>query len=153
MRMARRFWRFPMVWEPLFWPIASQSLWQHGPSVLWWSISLYYLICAVQAESPSPQNRFLSLSGIATGFAVLCRTVNGIGMAVLCMIILLQYRSRALFFIIPASFLTILLLSYNVYFFDSWKGGDSVLHELHWELDRVEGDSRPLRSGSDFPVN
>src|SRR5690606_35670689 len=70
-----------------------------------------------------------------------CRTVNGIGMAVLCMIILLHYRSRALFFIIPASFLTILLLSYNVYFFDSWKGGDSVLHELPWELDRVEGDS------------
>ncbi len=103
------------------WPIAAQSLWQHGPSVFAW---IWFL-----------------LAGFATGGAVLCRTVNGVGMAVLCAVITIRHRRAAVPFIVPAAILSSILIFYNIALFGSWKGGDTVLHSLHWELDRVQGGS------------
>ncbi len=123
------------------WPIASQSLWQHGPSVLWWTLALYFIVLLQQSDKRTQQNRCLILSGIATGCALLCRTVNGVGVAWLCLIFLIRYKKQSIYFITPAILLTVLLLSYNIILFDSWKGGDVVLHSLHWELDRVKEDS------------
>ncbi len=123
------------------WPIASQSLWQHGPSVFWWSVCFYAIIRAEQSDESCVMKRFLFFAGMAAGCAVLCRTVNGVCMAVMCGAILLRHRRCAMYFIVPAAVLSALLIIYNVALFDSWKGGDTVLHALHWELDRVEGDS------------
>ena len=131
------------------WPIASQSLWQHGPSVLWWTVCFY---CLVRSERDRPQNssnKFLFLAGVGAGCVVLCRTVNGVGMAVLCAAVLYRHRKQAVLFIAPAAVLSALLILYNITIFDSWKGGDVVLHSLHWELDRVSGGSwsTPLAVG------
>lgn len=123
------------------WPIASQSLWQHGPSVFWWTVCFYALVRAEQSESRSGFRGFLLLAGAAAGAAVLCRTVNGVGMAVLCAAVAIRHRRDAVRFIIPALILSLLIILYNVALFDSWKGGDKVLHSLHWELDRVRGGS------------
>lgn len=129
------------------WPVAAQSLWQHGPSVFWWSVCWYGLIRSHQ--HPERLSRWLSIAGTAAGCAVLCRTVNGIATAALCLIVLIQFGRKAVGFVLPAFLLTTLLIFYNVALFDSWKGGDSVLHTLHWELDRVaEGSwSTPLYIG------
>lgn len=131
------------------WPIAAQSLWQHGPSVLWWSICFYALVRLEQSHSSKSFNAFLLLGGLTAGAAVLCRTVNGIGAVVLCCAVLYRYRLKSWLFIIPAAFLTLSLIGYNLYIFGSWKGGDIVLHSLHWELDRVSEDSwsTPLHIG------
>ncbi len=131
------------------WPIASQSLWQHGPGLFWWVSCFYFLIRALEAQDHSIDARsffssfsfFLFLAGSCAGFAVLCRTVNGIGAVGLCLILLFRYRLHSWPFILPAFLLTMTLITYNYLIFDSWKGGDVVLHSLHWELDRVRGDS------------
>ncbi|MGC9330072.1 MAG: hypothetical protein ACP5I1_20720, partial [Candidatus Hinthialibacter sp.] len=131
------------------WPIAAQSLWQHGPSVFWWSVCFYAL---VRAEQDSTQRSFafwIALAGVATGGAVLCRTVNGAGAVMISLALLIRYRREAFPFLIPAIFLSFMLILYNVALFGSWKGGDTVLHSLHWELDRVRGGSwsTPLSVG------
>ncbi len=70
-------------------------------------------------------------------------------MAALCMSVFCLDRRNCWYFILPAGCLTALLLSYNFAVFGSWKGGDIVMHSLHWELDRVRGDSwsTPLATG------
>ena len=124
------------------WPIASQSLWQHGPSVFWWTVCFYALLRGAREEETLPASarlaRWLLLAGFAAGGAVLCRTVNGIGGAVLCLGILVHFRWRAAWFVAPYLALMALLLGYNLYIFGSWKGGDVVLHSLQWELDRID---------------
>ncbi|MFB3787442.1 MAG: hypothetical protein ACE15F_13840 [bacterium] len=131
------------------WPIAAQSLWQHGPSVFWWTVCLYGLVRAVEAETGRGFTGYAALSGLAAGCAVLCRTVNGIGAAGLCCGMTARYGRRAWVFTVPAAALSAALISYNVALFNSWKGGDSVLHALHWELDRMVGISwsTPLSVG------
>lgn len=133
------------------WPIASQSLWQHGPGVFWWSVCFYALVRMVESENQRDFYRFSMLAGLATGFAVLCRTTNGIGAVVLCMAMLVRYRWKSVPFILITSVLALMSIGYNIIIFDSWKGGDTVLHSLHWELDRIEGGtwSTPLWIG--FP--
>lgn len=131
------------------WPIAAQSLWQHGPSVFWWTVSFYSLVRAEQSSSRAGLRRFLLLAGFAAGGAVLCRTVNGVGMAVVCLAAAIRHRRDAISFILPAITVSLFVILFNVALFDSWKGGDKVLHSLHWELDRVRGGSwsTPLSVG------
>ncbi len=123
------------------WPIAAQSLWQHGPSVFWWAVCFYALVRAGEVDSRRGFTGFAALSGLAAGCAVLCRTVNGIGAAGLCLVMAARYGRKAWAFTVPAAALSAALIFYNVALFNSWKGGDSVLHALHWELDRMEGGS------------
>ena len=123
------------------WPVASQSLWQHGPSLFWWSVGFYALTRTAQTKENSEFHRFAVLAGIATGCAVLCRTTNGIGAAVICLAMIGRYRWRAVYFVAIVTALTMSLIGYNLSVFDSWKGGDAILHSLHWELDRIEGGS------------
>jgi len=139
------------------WPITSQSLWQHGPSVFWWSVCFYALLRAAEALDKASGGigvtpalrKFLLLAGLAAGGAELCRTVNGIGVMVLSVTAVRFFRRDSLYFIAPALLLTGALLGYNMFIFGSWKGGDSVLHTLHWQLDHVSGGSwsTPLSVG------
>ncbi len=131
------------------WPIAGQSLWQHGPSVLWWSVCFYAMCRMFETEKAPAIRRWMVLGGLAAGFAVMCRTVNGAAAVIFSLAMLSRFHWRGLWFAIPAGICTLLLLGYNLYFFDSWKGGDVVLHSLHWELDRVSEQSwsTPLHIG------
>lgn len=142
------------------WPVASQSLWQHGPSVFWWTVCLHFLLRAAMEEGgETPANPIepkirslrvlLLLAGTAAGCAVLCRTVNGIGAAVLCAAVWLRLRGPSPWFIAPAAALAMALIGYNLWVFGSWKGGDTVLHSLQWELDRISGGAwdTPLPAG------
>ncbi len=131
------------------WPVAAQSLWQHGPSVFWWAVCFYALIRAAETERGRGFSGWAALGGTAAGCAVLCRTVNGIGAAGLCLALAVRYGRKAGAFAVPAAGLSAALILYNVALFGSWKGGDSVLHALHWELDRMVGSSwsTPLAVG------
>lgn len=138
-------------------PIAAQSLWQHGPSVFWWGVCLYFMIRSYQTQTnSSPQQnakshipRWLIIGGIAAGFAILCRNTNGLMVAFCSMALLCHFRYRALYFIVPAGLLTALLLAYNYYYFGSWKGGLVVLLTFQWELDRISSGqwSTPVLTG------
>lgn len=138
-------------------PIASQSMWQHGPSVFWWGVCLYFMTLAYQIQNESITTAkwyhsipwLLVVGGIAAGCTVLCRNTNGVLVAFCSLALLYHFRFRALYFIIPAGLLTILLLSYNYYFFGSWKGGLVVLLTFQWELDRISSGewSTPLFTG------
>lgn len=126
-------------------PIASQSLWQHGPGVFWLGGCLYFLLKGFQISTNPPSKIqwyssipfLLFLSGMAAGCAVLCRNTNGVLIAFCCLAAMYQFRFYALYFLLPAAAITALLLGYNYYFFGSWKGGLVVLLTFQWELDRI----------------
>ena len=124
------------------WPIAAKSLWQHGPSVLWWSITLFAIVKADLVARKESQERnlilLLILAGTAAGCAFLCRNVNLIGIIFIGLAVLWRFRFKSIYYCIPAILLSAMLLTYNYGFFGNWNGGYEELLKLQWQLDRIE---------------
>ena len=76
--------------------VASRGLWQHGPSMLMLTITLYALLRA--QRSPA----FLTLAGFTLAFAYIIRPTNSISVVVLTLYVLLRYRLQIIRFIVGA---------------------------------------------------
>jgi hypothetical protein len=90
------------------WSVASRSIWQHGPSLLFISISLWLLL--------SPTGRQVPWAGFFLGLAVFNRPINLLIALPLALFVLIHRRRRALAFtllaLIPASLMAWYSLSY-----------------------------------------
>ena len=90
------------------WSVASRSIWQHGPSLLFISIALWLLY--------SPSGRGVPWAGFFLGLAVFNRPINLLIALPLAIFVLIHRRRRALAFtllaLIPASLLAWYSLSY-----------------------------------------
>ncbi|MDX9753224.1 MAG: hypothetical protein RBU29_04635 [bacterium] len=119
------------------WPIAGQSLWQHGPSVMWWSIGLYALVKAENHADQVGLWKYLVLAGVSTGAAFHCRNVNAIGLIFIGLAIGWRFRWQGIHYLIPAALLSASLLAYNYWLFGTWNGGYEELLKLQYYLDHI----------------
>ncbi len=91
--------------------VVSRGLWQHGPSMLMLSISLYALLRARELS------RFLVLSGFALAFAYIIRPTNSLSVIILSLYVLLVFRQKIILFVLGAALISLLFfyLNYTVY--------------------------------------
>ncbi|MEW6236455.1 MAG: hypothetical protein AB1656_13795 [Candidatus Omnitrophota bacterium] len=134
------------------WPIASQSLWQHGPALFWITLSLYAMLRAFRLEEEGRTSSvllWLMLGGAAIGFSVCCRSTNAIAAICLIAASLWQWRWRGLAVCVPAALIVLALFASNYWLFGSFSGGYDELYKLRGMLDGVEGGtwSTPLWEG------
>jgi hypothetical protein len=120
------------------WPIAGQSLWQHGPSLLWWTWGLYALVAADNAKDTRQQTGYIALAGVCAGCAFLCRNINAVGVFFFGVAILWRFRTKIFYFALPAACISLCLIWFNYAFFGNWNGGYEELLKLQWHLDRID---------------
>lgn len=120
-----------------YWPIASQSLWQHTSTILCWTLFLWSAFRAQQ--QPDRSTVWLALAGFACGLAVASRLTNVVAVMVLFLPLFLQYRHKVIAFLLPCALATGAVILYNSFTFGTWKGGVSRVLEQRWYLDRVSG--------------
>jgi Dolichyl-phosphate-mannose-protein mannosyltransferase len=87
---------------------SSQALWQHGPSQLFLTLTLYWLVKALD------EPRFLAYSGLALGCALICRPSNAVMAIPIVAYVLLQHRDRFLWFCLAAIPPLLCFMTYNM---------------------------------------
>ncbi|MCC6139545.1 MAG: hypothetical protein IT389_02895 [Nitrospira sp.] len=93
--------------------ISSQALWQHGPSQLFFSLTLY---CVVRGrESPS----WIAWAGLPLGYAVICRPLNVVMALPIALYVLHKHRAQFFGFIAAGVPSLLLFMSYNAAYFGS----------------------------------
>lgn len=93
--------------------ISAQALWQHGPSELFLTLSLYCLIRGLREE------KYSAYSGLFLAAAVLCRYTDALIALPLTLYIFHCRRDQMARFILFALPLALLLACYNYYYFGS----------------------------------
>lgn len=91
----------------------SQALWQHGPSQLFFSLTLYCLVRGM--ETPV----FIGWAGLALGWAVICRPLNLVMALPIALYVLHKHRSQCIGFILAGAPPFLLFLWYNAVHFGS----------------------------------
>jgi hypothetical protein len=92
---------------------SSQALWQHGPSQLFLSLTLYWLVRGLS------EPRFSAWAGLALASAVICRPTNAL-MAVPLVVYVLRHRRDQLAGFLAAMLPPALMLAaYNARYFGS----------------------------------
>jgi hypothetical protein len=130
---------------------ASQALWQHGPAELSIGLALLMLL------GPSSSGR-LALAGLAAAMAVVCRPIDLVPAVALAAWVLVHHdRRRRWAFVLPAAAAAMILLAYNVYFFNAPAGGYKAIERMHpwahgtrgtWTAPFLEGAAGTLFSPS-----
>jgi hypothetical protein len=115
------------------WTVGSQAAWQHGPAAL-------CLITAIALLEPRPLRAHrLVFAGLATAFMVACRLMDVVFAAAIVVWILWN-QPRGLFWFLPAPITGgLALLAYNLWFFDSFVGGQTRLEQYHTVFHGVAG--------------
>lgn len=117
------------------WSTASQSLWQHGPASLALALALWLLV------RPSPSRPRLLWAGLATAAMVTFRLVDLV-FAIPIAIAVARYQGRRLIWFLPGPILLgTTLLAYNLWFFGTIAGGQSLVDSGHrsWVGDIAAG--------------
>lgn len=70
------------------WPIASQSLWQHGPSMLMLGLTLYFLLRAERSD------RWVYVAAVPLFFSYAIRPTNALSVALFSLYVFLRHRKR-----------------------------------------------------------
>jgi hypothetical protein len=116
-----------------FWSVAAQALWPHGPAAL----MLTWLIAVLVREPVSEGRMFLA--GLAAALLVSIRLADVIfAITALLWVIRKEPRKLPAFLLAPV-FLGAALLTYNLYFFGNWVGGQADLEAGHLKLHGVAG--------------
>jgi hypothetical protein len=103
---------------------SSQTLWQHGPGVLFFLAGFF---CFIRLQA-APQggwvaNRLAILLSLAVATAVAVRPTNLLLVGPIFVLALWQRPRLALALALPGALIGAALLAYNLYFFDSVFGG------------------------------
>jgi hypothetical protein len=93
--------------------IAAQALWQHGPSELFLTLSLYCLVRGLK------EGKYSAYSGLFLAAAVLCRYTDALIALPLAIYMLQRRRDQMARFILFALPPALLLACYNYYYFGS----------------------------------
>ncbi len=97
------------------WSVASRGLWQHGPSMLLLSVSLYLLLLA--RNTPKYEPWLIRLVSIPLAFSYVVRPTNSVSIFILTLFILIRYRKHFLSYCLWSFIIIIpfVLFNLNVY--------------------------------------
>jgi hypothetical protein len=124
------------------WVVASQSPWQHGSAVVFLTLSLLLLV-------PAQAKRWrLVAGGLAVAASVCARPTSVLFAAPLALWTLSSLGRRALWFLVPAAAVGVLLLGHNWLVFDNPMGGLAEIEGLGHAKHGLTGwvTSEPLTS-------
>jgi len=93
------------------WSVASRGLWQHGPSMLCLSLTVYILI--VGQKKP----RLVPLAGFPLAFSFLIRPTNVISIGLFTIYVWFAYRKYWIYYILclAAVFVPFIIYNYSIY--------------------------------------
>jgi len=89
------------------WSTASRALWQHGPSMLMLSATLYLILLA------EDRPKFVPFAGLPLAFSYVVRPTNIVPIVVLSLLILLRHRRYFLRFVICATVVWVPFVVFN----------------------------------------
>jgi hypothetical protein len=92
---------------------SSQALWQHGPSQLFLSLTLYCLVRGL--ETPS----FIAWAGLPLGFAFICRPLNLVMALPIAAYVVHKHRGQLIGLILAGLPALLVFMSYNAMYFGS----------------------------------
>jgi hypothetical protein len=92
---------------------SSQALWQHGPSQLFITLTVYWLVRGIS------EPRFSAYSGLALASAVLCRPTNALMAAPVVAYLVCHRRDQLIGFLLAALPPALCLAEYNLRYFGS----------------------------------
>ena len=118
------------------WTVASQSLWQHGPSAFALTVAL-----ALVLGGNGPLR--LLAGGLAAGFVFACRIPSAIFVLPLVAWIAVQHRWRVGWFLAGMLPVVGLAIAYNVAWFGNWSGGIAVVEAGNEVSHAVSGRWNP----------
>lgn len=96
------------------WSVASRGLWQHGPSMLMLTITLYLLHIA---QVNPPVSQFAAIP-LACSFVI--RPTNSVSIAVFSILVLVRYRRYFLRYCLLAALIAVPFLVYNNSVYHAW---------------------------------
>jgi hypothetical protein len=92
---------------------SSQALWQHGPSQLFITLTMYWLVRGIS------EPRFSAYTGLALASAVLCRPTNALIAAPIVAYLICHRRDQFVGFLLAALPPALCLATYNLHYFGS----------------------------------
>jgi hypothetical protein len=92
---------------------SSQALWQHGPSQLFLTLTIYWLVRGLD------EPRFSAYAGFALACAVVCRPTNAFMTIPIAAYVLRHHRAHFAGFLVAAVPLVLILMAYNMRYFGS----------------------------------
>ena len=95
------------------WSTASRGLWQHGPSMLLLTITLYLILLA------RPKPWLIQFAGLPLAFAYVVRPTNSLSLLLLTVFVFLQYRKYFLRYLLWAALMVVPFILYNVLIYHS----------------------------------
>src|SRR5262245_40514387 len=104
------------------WVVASQSPWQHGSAALCLVLALLSLVPA-SAAPPRELRLRLAAGGLAAAAAVCARPTSVLFALPIALWSLRAHGRRALWLLVPAAAVGVLLLAHNQLVFGDWLGG------------------------------
>lgn len=105
------FFSFVYAFATGVWSVASQSIWQHGPSLLFLSIALWMIV--------REEHNLIPWAGFFLGMAVWNRPVNFVIALLLTIYVFFQYRKYILKYILLAVIPMILMCLYSYFYYGS----------------------------------
>jgi hypothetical protein len=94
------------------WSTASRALWQHGPTALLLSLTLYLLLAAGEGDERRAAWR-VRLSSLPLAFAFLVRPTNAVAVIGFSLVVLWQYRRHFLAFVLWSGCVALPFFWYN----------------------------------------
>jgi hypothetical protein len=95
------------------WSTASRALWQHGPSMLMLSLTLYLLLRA--QDDP----RWVQFAGFPLALSYVIRPTNSISILILTVFVFLQYRRYFVRFMCGAALVAVPFVLFNLHTYDA----------------------------------
>jgi hypothetical protein len=89
---------------------SSQALWQHGPSQLFLTLTIYWLVTGL--DTP----RFSAYAGLALGSAIICRPSNAIMAIPIAAYVLLKHRGQFFGFCLATIPPILWFIAYNTHY-------------------------------------
>ena len=96
------------------WSTASRGLWQHGPTMMMLTITLYLILLAKRKPW------LIQFTGLPLAFAYVVRPTNSISIFLLTIFVFLQYRQYFWRFLLWAAFIALPFLLFNLSIYHSW---------------------------------
>jgi Dolichyl-phosphate-mannose-protein mannosyltransferase len=89
---------------------SSQALWQHGPSQLFLTLTIYWLVKGIDGP------RFSAYAGLALGSAIICRPSNAVMAIPIAAYVLLKRRDQFVGFSLATLPPLLLFMAYNMHY-------------------------------------